>query len=133
MTVVKALTKKPSFFYNGFRGFCSVTSQIFLIYILSIFLNKRNITTSLLMVNSKCNVVHYANLNYSSINKPYLWAVEYAISFFFFEFLFTFILKRFLSKNLWKTMIFNTNFKNSFQDVVSILQNIRMWNLVILK
>ena len=30
-------------------------------------------------------------------------------------------------------MIFNTNFQNSFQDVVCILQNIRMSNRVILK
>ena len=29
--------------------------------------------------------------------------------------------------------ILNTNFQNSFQDIVCILQNIRMWNLVILK
>ena len=46
------------------------------------FLKERNITTSLLMIHLKCVVVHYANLNSSSINKPYLQAVEYAISFF---------------------------------------------------
>ena len=47
------------------------------------FLNKRNIAASLLMIHLKCTVVHYANLNSSSINKPYLRTAEYAISFFF--------------------------------------------------
>ena len=46
------------------------------------FLKERNITSSLLMMHLKCTVAHYANLNSSSINKPYLRAVEYAISFF---------------------------------------------------
>ena len=36
------------------------------------FLNERNITISLLMVHLKCTVIHYANLNSSSINKPFL-------------------------------------------------------------
>ena len=36
------------------------------------FLNERNIATSLLMIHLKCTVVHYANLNSSSINKAYL-------------------------------------------------------------
>ena len=46
------------------------------------FLNERNITTSLLMIHLKCTVVHYANLNSSSINKPYLRAIECATLFF---------------------------------------------------
>ena len=82
----------------------STTSQI-LNLILFIFLNKRNITTSLLMIHFKCIVMHYANLNSSSISKPYLRAVKYAISFFF-EFLFTFILTISLSKSLWKNYHF---------------------------
>ena len=36
------------------------------------FLNERNITISLLMIHLKCAAVHYANLNSSSINKPFL-------------------------------------------------------------
>ena len=36
------------------------------------FLNERTITILLLIVHLKCTVVHYANLNSSSINKPYL-------------------------------------------------------------
>ena len=46
------------------------------------FLQKRNITTSLLMIHLKCTVVDYVNLNSSSINRPYLKAVKYIISFF---------------------------------------------------
>ena len=36
------------------------------------FLNERNITTSLLMIHLKCTVVHYANLNWSSMTKSFL-------------------------------------------------------------
>ena len=46
------------------------------------FLNERSIITSLLMMHLKYGVVHYANLNSSSINKHYLQAVEYTILFF---------------------------------------------------
>ena len=74
---------------NGFRVFLgsSTTSQIFLIYtflaknvfeiftemhfVSLFFLNERNITTSLLMIHLKCTVVHYTNLNSTSINKPF--------------------------------------------------------------
>ena len=58
-----------------------------------VFVSEVNITTSLLMIQLKCALVHYANLNSSSINKPYLWAVEYVISFFFLN-------SRLLSKTL---------------------------------
>ena len=69
------------------------------------FLNERNITTSLLMIHLKCTAnVHYANLNLSSLNKPYLRAVEYAISFFSISYMFT--LMRFLSKILLKNCHF---------------------------
>ena len=64
------------------------------------FLNKINIATLHLLVHLKCTVVHYASLNSSSINKPYLLAVKYTISFFFFDFLFMFISTRLLSKTL---------------------------------
>ena len=40
------------------------------------FLNKRNVTTSLLMIYLKCTVTHYANLNSRPIHKPYFQAVE---------------------------------------------------------
>ena len=81
--------------YNGFWSFLviSTTSQIFLIciflkmkrrhfYFFSIctdmhfgsllFLNERNMTTSLLMIHLKYAVVYYTNLNGSSKNKPFL-------------------------------------------------------------
>ena len=75
-------------------------------HFLSLFvLNERNITTSLLMIHLTCTVVHNANLNSSSINKPYLRAVEYAILFFF-RFRIHVFLKRFLSKILLKNYHF---------------------------
>ena len=52
------------------------------------FLNERNITTSVLIIQLTCAVVHYANLNSSSINKSYLQAVEYSISFFSISYLY---------------------------------------------
>ena len=54
---------------------------------------------------SKCAVVRYSNLNSRSINKPYLRAVEYDISFFF-DFLFIFIFTRLLQKLYEITIIF---------------------------
>ena len=87
-------------------------------YFVSLFsLSERNITMSLLMIHLKFTVVHYSNLNSSSINKPYLRAVEYTISCFF-NFLFMFIWTRLLSKTLKKLSFFNADFQNSFQDVV---------------
>ena len=78
--------------------------------------------------------MHYANANSSSINKPYLWAVGYAVSFFSNSYLRLFY-RGFCQKLSEKTVIFNTDFQNSFQDVICILQNIRMslGNLVMLK
>ena len=51
------------------------------------FLNERNITTSLLMIHLKCTVVHYANLNSSSKNKPFLNYGSLNMLFRFFRFL----------------------------------------------
>ena len=71
-----------------------------------IFLTERDIRTSLLIMNLKCTVVRYANLNSISIKKPFL-------SFFAsFNFLFMFILTRLnLWKTLWKkTIILNKRF-----------------------
>ena len=84
------------------------------------FLIERNITASLLMIHLKCTFVHSANLNSSTINKPYLRAVEYAISFgVFFGFLIYVYLKEAFIKNVMKKpSFFKTNFQNSFQDVV---------------
>ena len=98
--------------YYGFCGFLviSITSQIFLIYtflkmklrpfffcFFSIytdmhfgslfFRNKRNMTTSLLMIHLKCTVVHYTNLNWNSKNKPFLNYGSLNMLFRFFRFL----------------------------------------------
>ena len=67
------------------------------------FLNERNIATSLLMIPLKCTAVDYANLNSSSLNKPYLRTGEYAISFFSISYIY---LTRFLSKTLLKNYHF---------------------------
>ena len=76
------------------------------------FLNERNITTSLLMIHLKCTVVHYANLNSSSINKPFLnyGLLNILFRLFFLYFLFVFVLMKLLSKMSEITIIFNANF-----------------------
>ena len=89
-------------------------------YFVSLFLlNERNITTSFLMVHLKCTVVDYANLNSSSINKPFL---SYRLSNILFCFLRLFISvyfnKAFVKNFIKKPSVFNTNFQNSFQDIV---------------
>ena len=82
-----------------------------------ICLNERSITTSLLVIDLKCTVVHYANLNSSSINKLFLnYELSNMLFRCFFYFLFLFILTRLLSKTLWKnypflTQIFKIHFK----------------------
>ena len=87
-------------------------------YVSSFFLNERNITISLLMIHLKCTVVHYANLNSSSINKPYLRAIEYAISFFFRFLIYNYFNEAFAKNLMKKLSIFSTNIQNPFQDVV---------------
>ena len=62
------------------------------------------------MLYLKRTVLHYANLNSSSLNKHYLWVVEYAI----FEFSFYV----YFNDAFVKTLIFQCKFQNSFQDVV---------------
>ena len=95
------------------------------------FLNERNITTSFLMVHLKCTVVHYANLNSSSINKPFLnyGLLNMVFRLFFFNFLFMFILMKLLSKNVWNNYHFLIQI--SFQDVVYYrvlgCQTLAMW------
>ena len=70
-----------------------------------------------MMIHLKCTVVHYANLDSSFINKPSLWAVEYAISFFAISYLCLFN-EAFVKNFMKKLSFFHTNFQNSFQDVV---------------
>ena len=72
-------------------------------FVSSFFLNEKSITTSLLMIHLKYTIVHYSNLNSSSISKPFLNYGPLNMLFFFsffYNFLFTFILTRLLSKKL---------------------------------
>ena len=82
-----------------------------------IFLNERNITTSILIIHLKCTVVYHINLSSSSINKSFSNDESRRICYFvFFDFLFMFILKWRLSKTLCQN--YNVNFRNLFQDIV---------------
>ena len=70
------------FFFFFFLKF----TQIHILF-LYFFQNERNITTFLLMIHLKCTVVHYANLNSSSKNKPFLNYGSLNMLFRFFRFL----------------------------------------------
>ena len=65
------------------------------------FINEKNIATFLLMIHLKCTV-HYASLNSSSVNKPFLNYGLLNVLFRFFYFLFMFI----LMKNVWNNYHF---------------------------
>ena len=99
---------KPSFFMIDFEGFSKVLYYVTNIsdlqsfgnertalfeictemYFVSLFfLNERNITTSLLMMHLKCTVVYYANLNLSTLNKPFLNYGPSNVLFCYFRFL----------------------------------------------
>ena len=106
MAIVKNLMEKPSFlkcvlgvlikFYyvtnifdlhtfdnetTALLNFFEISMEMHFVSLL--FLNEKNIVSSLLMIHLKYTVVHYANLDSRSLNKYYLQAVEYAISFSF--------------------------------------------------
>ena len=94
------------------------------------FLNERNITTSLLMIHLKCTVVHYANLNSSSKNKAFLNYGSLNMLFRFFRFLiYVYFNETFVKKLMKQLSSFNTNFQNSFEDVVycRILRYQTLW------
>ena len=93
------------FFHNETMAplkFFEISTEILSLYLFE--MKERNITTSLLKIYLKYAVVHYANLNSSTINKPDLRAVQYVISFFSISFLF--ILTSFYQKLYGKTIIF---------------------------
>ena len=72
------------------------------------FLNKKK-NPNLTFDDTLQNAVHYANLNSSSINEPYLRTVEYAISVFLFSY--QWLLSRGFCQKLYeKATIFNANF-----------------------
>ena len=95
----------------------------------------KNITTSLLMIHLKCTVVHYANLNSTSINKPLLnykplniFLISFFLSFFSFFFFFWFLIyvhfnKAFLKTFYWKAfLIIFIHFKIIFNKFSSFPQ-----------
>ena len=82
------------------------------------------------MIHLKCTVVRYANLSSSSINKPFLKNGPLNMLVHFFQFPIMFIFMRLLSKTLQKRF-FQYKFLK-FISKCSILQNIRMPNIVIL-
>ena len=116
MTIVKNLTRisrvLSNFYYvkNIFHLHIFVNETATLLNFFEIFtdmhfvslffLNERNITTFLLIIHLKCTVAHYANLNSSFINKPFLNYRLLNMLFRFFYFLFMFILMKLLSKNV---------------------------------
>ena len=77
-------------------------------FVFLFFLNERNITTSLLMIHLKCTVVHYSNLNSSSINKPFL-IYGWLNMLFLFSFFFLFLVYIYFNE-----AFVNANFRNSF-------------------
>ena len=83
--------------------FFEICTEMRFVYLF--FVNKRNITTSLLMIHLKYSVVHCANLLSILINEPFLNYVPSNIPFFL-DFLFIFILTRLLLKTYEKTIIF---------------------------
>ena len=71
---------------TAFLKFFEICREMYFVSLF--FLNERNITTSLLMIQLKCTVVHYANLNSGSINKPFLnYGLLNKLSRSFFRFL----------------------------------------------
>ena len=88
------------------------------------FLNKRNITTFLLMIHLKCTVVHYVNLNSSSINKPFL---NYGPLNMLFCFSFQFLVCVYFNETFVKKDMNNYHFliQISKIHICSILQTLR--------
>ena len=69
-------------------------------------LNERNITTFLLMIPLKCTVENYANLNSSSINKPFLNYGPLNMLFRFFQFHIDIYFNEAFVKNFMKKTFF---------------------------
>ena len=84
------------------------------------FLNERNIKTSPLMIHSRWAVVHYANRKSSCRNNPLNMLYEpLNMPLALFRFLIYVCFSKAFVKNLMRKLsFFNTNFQNSFQDVV---------------
>ena len=119
--LLSKILRKNHLFYNGFRRFLGsfTLSQVCwstnfwlwneictkMHFVSLFFLNERNITTSFLMIHSKCTVEQYSNLNSNSMNQPCLNYRPSNTLFLLFRFLI--ILTRLLSKNWWKSYHFS--------------------------
>ena len=84
------------------------------------FLNERNIKTSPLMMHSRWAVLHYANLKSSCRNNPLNMLYKplnmlFALLRFLIYVCFS---EAFVKSLMGKLSFFNTNFQNSFQDIV---------------
>ena len=83
-----------------FKTFLKIYAKMH--FVSSFFLNERNIAVSLLMIHLKYSVVHYTNLNSSSINKSFLNCGPSNVLFRFFRFLIYIYLKEAFIKNFMK-------------------------------
>ena len=121
MAIVENLMKKPSIFVMDFDGSHEVL-HVTNIFYLHTFDNEttavlRNAFCLFILSKWKkyynlifdCTVVHYANLNSSSINEPYLRAVEYTIL----------LLLKFLIYVYFNEAFVKTFRKNSFSIQIS--------------
>ena len=83
------------------------------------FLNERNISTCLLMLHLKRTIVHYANLNSSSINKPFLnyGPLNMLFCWVFLFLIYVYFNEAFVKTSMKKLSFFNTNLQNSFNVV----------------
>ena len=98
--------------------FSKMLELIFLILLRISFLKERNITTSLLIIHLKCTVVHYANLNSSFTNKPFLNYGPMTMLFRFFRFLIYVFFNETCKKIYEITIIFNIFWKHIFTRVI---------------
>ena len=94
---------------SPFKIFWNLHGHAFCFFIFSIW---KNTTTLLLMIHLKCTVVHFANLNSSSINKPFLNCVASDVLFLFFQFLiYVYFNEAFVKSFMKKISFHNKNFQ----------------------
>ena len=116
---------------TAFLKFFEICGEMYFVSLF--FLNERNITTSLLMIQLKCTVVHYANLNSSPMNEPFLNYGPLNTLLRFFSASHLCLFQRSFCRKLQKNLLFFSINIHKFISRCSILQNIKMSSLVILK
>ena len=150
MTIVRNLMEKPSFFIMDSEGFYEAllrhkyfwstnfwqwNDDPFKIFsnlhgnAISFFIFSKWKKYCSLTFDDMLSVVNYGNLNSSSMQAVFkLGAVEYAFSFISISYLWLFY-RAFVKNFMKKTIIFKTNFQNSFQDDVVYYRILRCQNL----